>query len=289
VQAEYIGVRSQSGVDQVNLGASGQEAHRSLEPLGPQGVSMAKVVLHDAWVIEEIGDRGHGLGFWYTPAVPSFRSLEELKPYYRNPRWDVLVNLPSGVRRALDVGCGAGSFGLLLKSDQGCEVWGIEIEPEPAAFAAERLDRVDVGDAIEVLATYPDAHFDLVTCNDVLEHLAWPDRAVKEIARVLRPGGTLVASLPNLRCWKPFMKIVKEGDFPQDDSGIFDRTHLRWYTKKSIPRLFEGSGLVLQRLEGINPMYSRTLRILNLVTRNRCDDCRFLQFFVLAIKPDQNG
>ncbi|MBS1704930.1 MAG: methyltransferase domain-containing protein [Armatimonadetes bacterium] len=214
-----------------------------------------------------------------------YSSLEGIKPYYRNPRLEVAVRIPDGVRKILDVGCGAGAFGLFMKSDRGAEVWGIELMPEPAEFAKERLDKVFVGDCLELLPTLPAESFDLVTYNDVLEHLVSPDVAVRESARVLKPGGYLVTSLPNLRCWKPFMRVVKDGDFPQEDEGIFDRTHLRWFTKKSIPRLFEGSGLKIEVLDGLNERYARTLRILNILTRNKLSDMKYLQFLVIAQKP----
>lgn len=214
--------------------------------------------------------------------LPAVRPLTGLPAYYRNPRLELVRRVPTGVRRVLDVGCAAGTFGAMVRSDHGAEVWGIELNPEIAPYAAERLDRVYAGDAAALLPHLPEATFDLVTFNDVLEHLAWPWDALKATRRLLAPGGRVLASLPNLRLWKPLMRIVKDGDFPYEPSHTFDRTHLRWFTQKSIPRLFTESGYRVLSLEGIEAQYSRSLRVVNLFTRNRFDDCRYLQFAVLA-------
>jgi len=214
--------------------------------------------------------------------------LTSLAPYYRNPRLEQVTRVPEGVKRVLDVGCGAGAFGSLVRSEHAAEIWGIELVPEVAGFARERLDRVYAGDALQVMPHLPAGYFDLITFNDVLEHLAWPWDALRETRRLLAPGGKVLASLPNLRLWKPLMRIMLDGDFPHEDSHTFDRTHLRWFTQKSIPRFFSESGFRVLSLEGIEERYSRTLRVLNLVTRNRLNDCRYLQFSILA-EPDPNA
>lgn len=121
-----------------------------------------------------------------------------------------------------------------------------------------------------------------MTFTDVLEHLAWPHKALEMVAPLLTPRGRVLASIPNIRCWVEFRKLVLGGDFPTEDAGIFDRTHLRFFTKKSIPRLFDQASFDIERIEGINEHYSRFLRIANLVSRGRLDDARFLQFAVLA-------
>jgi 2-polyprenyl-3-methyl-5-hydroxy-6-metoxy-1,4-benzoquinol methylase len=208
--------------------------------------------------------------------------LEDVKPYYKNPRPDVMPFVPRGVNRVLDVGCGAGAFGEAIREELGATVWGIEIVPEMAQLASERLDRVFVGDAIERFAEIPDAAFDLVTFNDALEHMADPWAVLVATRRLLAPEGRVLASLPNIRYWDALLEITRNADFPYQDFGIFDRTHLRFFTHKSMRRLFEESGYVVERQEGINPTPSRKLRMLNLLTRGRHDDCRFLQFVLLA-------
>ncbi len=86
----------------------------------------------------------------------------------------MLSFVPSAARRTLDVGCGEGRFGCLVKERLGAEVWGIEYEPGPAAAARERLDRVFTGDALAIVETLEAANFDCITILDVLEHLKDP-------------------------------------------------------------------------------------------------------------------
>jgi 2-polyprenyl-3-methyl-5-hydroxy-6-metoxy-1,4-benzoquinol methylase len=97
----------------------------------------------------------------------------ETKPdgYYAGQRKDMLGNIPRDIRRMLEVGCAEGVFSSQLKAQIGMETWGIEMNPAAAARAEARLDRVIAGKAEEVLDQLPDAYFDCIVCNDVLEHI----------------------------------------------------------------------------------------------------------------------
>jgi 2-polyprenyl-3-methyl-5-hydroxy-6-metoxy-1,4-benzoquinol methylase len=208
-------------------------------------------------------------------------SLDLVKPYYRNPRPEVWPSIPKGYRRALDIGCGAGAFGSWL-AEGGAEVWGIELHPTVAKFAAQRLARVFVGDALAEIRTLPDSSFDLVTANDVLEHLTDPQEVLREVKRILTPGGSIVASLPNIRYWDEFLRLAWEGDFPREDSGIFDRTHLHWFTAKAIPKFFAEAGFETVSVTGVNPTLRRSFRIARTLLGTRIEDCRWLQHIVAA-------
>lgn len=207
--------------------------------------------------------------------------MSDVPAYYQNPREDLQPLIPSGIRRALDVGCGAGAFGSVLRA-RGAEVWGIEMVAEMAAVAESRLDRVMVGDAMVLVEELPQAHFDLVSFNDVLEHMAWPDRMLQSVKRVLAPGGHVLASLPNLRHWDALLRLWVDGDFPWEDAGIYDRTHLRFFTEKSARRMFAEGGWEIEQFVGLHPTPSKKLRALNLLTRGKWLDCRFLQYGILA-------
>lgn len=202
--------------------------------------------------------------------------------YFQHLRQEMLAYVPATPGRLLDVGCGAGAFAAACKLRSGCETWGIERNPEAATVAAGHLDRVLTGDAQRLVTELPPAHFDVVVCNDVLEHLAEPEELLVALRRTLRRDGVVVASIPNIRYYKALKTIIVRRDFPRDDEGIFDRTHLRFFTQKAIVRMFAKSGYALERMDGINASRSRGLALLNLLCFGALDDMRFLQFACVA-------
>ena len=171
-------------------------------------------------------------------------------PYGDFARSEMRPYIPPQAQRVLDVGCHRGAFGAGLKQAGVPEVWGCEVNPDTAATAATRLDRVVVGHFLA--GSVPDAYFDAIVFNDVLEHMADPAAALRVARDKLRPGGVVVASLPNLRHIDNLLHIVRDKDFRYETAGIRDSTHLRFFTEKSIPRLFEQAGFDVRRLDGIN-------------------------------------
>jgi len=99
-------------------------------------------------------------------------------------------------RTILDVGCGAGAnLELLAECFPGAELQGVDVEREPLRFCrADRRLPVSQADAVQL--PFADASFDLVTALDALEHIADEARALRELHRVCRPGGALVATVP---------------------------------------------------------------------------------------------
>jgi 2-polyprenyl-3-methyl-5-hydroxy-6-metoxy-1,4-benzoquinol methylase len=179
-------------------------------------------------------------------------SVESDPDYYRHERPEMMRYVPKTAQRVLELGCAEGRFAAAIKRRTGGEVWGIEFNPVAAAQAAAGIDRVLVGDADEQIALLPDNHFDAIVCNDVLEHLVNPGTTLVALRSKLKSNGVVIASIPNIRYLPALSQIVFRKDFPQHEFGIFDRTHLRFFTKKSIIRLFEEAGYKVQRIKGIN-------------------------------------
>jgi len=208
--------------------------------------------------------------------------------YFENDRSEMLPFVPGGVRRVLDVGCGAGAFaGRLMGRDPAASpaIWGIEKDPAAAARAAAALERVLVGDAMEILPGLPDAYFDAVILNDILEHLPEPGALLGGLARTLVPGAVLVASIPNVRYFFNVMDLACRGRWDYADEGILDRTHLRFFTRSSMARLFEEAGFRVEDITGINPTGSRKFKLANFLALGRWSDMRYLQFACVARFP----
>jgi 2-polyprenyl-3-methyl-5-hydroxy-6-metoxy-1,4-benzoquinol methylase len=151
--------------------------------------------------------------------------------------------VPPGARRILDAGCSSGALGAALKAERPVEVVGIERDPVYAARAAERLDRVLAAD-LAALGELDLGRFDCIICADVLEHLVDPAAALRGLAALLEPDGRVVVSLPNVRYWETFWQLGRHGRWPRRSVGLFDRTHLRWFTLADAHDLLAEAGLV---------------------------------------------
>lgn len=163
--------------------------------------------------------------------------------YYRAVRLDALDWVDPAGKRVLDVGCGSGATGVLLKQQGAREVVGIEIVPDAARKAEDVLDRVLCGDVNQVPLDFPPGSFDLILCLDILEHLPYPEDALQRLVPLLAEGGQIIVSLPNMRYIGTLKKLIIEADWPREPSGVFDGTHLRWFTAKSAARMFEQQGM----------------------------------------------
>ena len=166
---------------------------------------------------------------------------------YTGSRPDVQALVPRGARRVLDLGCSTGALGADLRK-RGAEVVGVEHDPRFAREAERRLDRVVVADAAALPGDL--GRFDCVVAADVLEHLPDPWTALRDAAALLEPGGAVVVSLPNVRFFETFWELGVRGRWPRRDHGLFDATHLRWFTLRDARELLEGTGL---RVEAVSP------------------------------------
>jgi 2-polyprenyl-3-methyl-5-hydroxy-6-metoxy-1,4-benzoquinol methylase len=206
---------------------------------------------------------------------------EQERKYYDNPRPEMLGFIPPAARTLLDVGCGRGAFAANLKRALGATVWGIELNPDAARIAATRLDRVIERDITSALPELPDAFFDCIVFNDVLEHLADPYSVVSAVARLLAPRGVVVASLPNVRHYPTAWDLFWNGRWEYRDWGILDRTHLRFFTERSVAALFEERGYRVA-VRGINGPTSPFGRFCTRLLPPRFRDIQFMQFAVVA-------
>lgn len=172
-----------------------------------------------------------------------------LDSYYTTTRPDMDRFIPAKLGNVLEVGCSAGGFSGQLVP-RANEVWGVEPNVDAARIAATRLGTVLIGIYDDVTDQLPDRHFDLVICNDVIEHMPDHDRFLQEIKRKMKPGALLVGSLPNMRHITALVKLLVLKDWAYRDEGILDRTHLRFFTRKSIQKSLADNGYAIQAMHG---------------------------------------
>jgi O-antigen biosynthesis protein len=164
---------------------------------------------------------------------------------FARPEIQQMVNTTS--QKILDIGCASGTLGSELKRDLGAEVWGIELVPEVAEKASHLLDKVIMSGIEDAIDQIPDGYFDTVILADVLEHLRDPLDVLCNLKKKLSSPGEVIASIPNVRHWS-VLKELLEGRWNYTDAGILDRTHLRFFTKKTIIDLFQKAGLAIQEM-----------------------------------------
>lgn len=151
--------------------------------------------------------------------------------YFGSKRPEIADLVPLSAKTLLDVGCGAGMFGKLLKENRDIEVWGVEISPDAAEKAKNNLDKVIVSSFDEKVIC-PVKYFDVITFNDRLEHFSNEAPPLLLAKKLLKPGGVIICSLPNVRFIENMKHVLIEQDWKYVDAGTLDRTHLRFFTKK---------------------------------------------------------
>jgi 2-polyprenyl-3-methyl-5-hydroxy-6-metoxy-1,4-benzoquinol methylase len=168
--------------------------------------------------------------------------------YFATARTEVLPWLPERVTRMLDVGCGAGATTAAVRAVREV-AWagGIEYVEAVAEQARSVCDTVWTGDAAlaPIESEIAPGSLDLVLCLDVLEHMADPWTMVRRLSALIAPGGRLIVSVPNIRHWKFVWRLLARGDFQYRDAGLLDRTHLRFFVRKTAVELATCGGLVL--------------------------------------------
>ena len=204
--------------------------------------------------------------------------------YFEGNRDDMLKYIPRDIKTSLEFGCGTGGFSALLKERFDAETWAVEIERKAAQEAEKKLNRVINADASAALEKIPDNYFDCIIFFDILEHLVDPYSLLCAVKTKLTRNGVIVASIPNIRYYRTFVDFVLHGNWDYKDQGILDKTHLRFFTRKSLLKMFDNLEFNVQTFEGIHPTHSRTFRLLNMILLNSLSDVRY-KHFAAVIRP----
>lgn len=172
--------------------------------------------------------------------------------YYEQANPDLLYRIPVQAQRVLEVGCGAGSLGAAYKAlNPDAVVVGLELNALQAERARSQLHYVITVDVDQCpTPELPDglgtatAPFDCLVYGDVLEHLRDPQAVLQQQLPWLASDGVVLACIPNVQHWSVLHNLLA-GHWPQQDQGLFDRTHLRWFTREGMVALMQACGLVV--------------------------------------------
>ncbi len=209
-------------------------------------------------------------------------SEDIMKVYYTDQREEMISFIPPTCQHILEVGCGEGNFGKLLKDERKVEVWGIELSEAAAKVAETKLDRAFGGDFYFNYSKLPKSYFDCVVFNDVLEHFTDPEGVLTLCTEILDSGGYIVCSIPNVRYIRNLYEVLIQKDWEYKAGGILDRTHYRFFTEKSIIRMFTKTGYKVISCTGVNASNNILARLLGFFTFGYMADVRYLEFATVA-------
>lgn len=221
---------------------------------------------------------------------------EEIADYYEWRRPEIVEGVSIHIQgmlanrssvSVLDVGCASGKFGAaLIETFSGIMVDGVELEEKAARLASKSLRRVFVQAFDESLLDVVDNRYDIIFFNDSFEHMMDSDCVLNTAKKIAHEHSLFVFSIPNIRHFAILFDLIFRRDWSYTDAGILDRTHVRFFTKKSFLRLLAGHGLSPVSVFGLNtskkPVYRAVFMLFDLMTFWRHKDIKYRQFLVIA-------
>ncbi|WP_054707663.1 class I SAM-dependent methyltransferase [Bacillus sp. JCM 19041] len=169
---------------------------------------------------------------------------EKEPSYYSVLNYALLHAIPPTAKRVLDVGCAGGYLGQAIKARTGGYVAGIELFSEAAKEAESRLDLAICGNVETDILPFQPEEFDAIVFGDVLEHMLDPSLVIRKMHPLLKAGGAIYASIPNVGHITIIEQLLS-GTWTYMSAGLLDKTHFRFFTKKEIEKLFEENGFAI--------------------------------------------
>lgn len=182
-------------------------------------------------------------------------SVQPVKRYHDLVRADVFPMLPDQLGRVLDFGGGVGATGSALKRIGRARY---VIVADRVTGQLDGIDRTCLGDLEDrdFVKTILDENgpFDTIMALDVLEHLRDPWTTIELLRDGLTPNGVIVVSVPNVNHYQLILPLLFRGRYTLTDSGILDRTHIRWFARHGAVELMSAPGM---RVEVVRPNIPR--------------------------------
>jgi len=213
---------------------------------------------------------------------------EQFKVYAGGYNHFIYDLVPSNTK-VLDVGCNTGELGLELIKNKKCIVYGIDYSVSAIEITKSNLNKAKVIDLNFDELPFSTDKFDVIVFGDVLEHIINPDKILNDYKKLLNKNGIIIASIPNVANinirWNLFW-----GNWNYKKWGILDRTHLKFFTYKTIKKLFLDNGYSITSIKSTPGCSFFVLRYLEILKYLKTKICKIyprlfaLQFIVIAKK-----
>ncbi|NBT55035.1 MAG: class I SAM-dependent methyltransferase [Betaproteobacteria bacterium] len=207
--------------------------------------------------------------------------------YFAHARKEIAPLLPPRCGRVLEVGCGSGATLAWLRASGRAEYSvGVEISSAAAESARSLVDEIYCLDFEKSGSSFAQPKFDVILCLDVLEHMVDPWRVVDQLVTdQLAPGGTLVMSLPNVRHYSVVLPLLLQGRWDYETAGLLDRTHLRFFTRRTALAMVSHPLLKGPRCLSAGFDWPSLKASVNFVTAGLFRDLLTYQYLLSAHKP----
>ncbi len=208
--------------------------------------------------------------------------------YHALVRSDIFPLVPVQGGTLLDIGGGIGATASALKSSGHVERAGVidlvSHDPGKLGLDFHYSGNLEEPGFLESI-TEKEGPFSTILCLDVLEHISDPWSLIAALHKSLAPGGVIVASIPNMRHYKASFPLFFQGRWDLEDSGIRDRTHLRWFVRDTAIGLMTSSGLQLEEIREATGA-GRKITLIRTVTFGILRSFTTLQYLIRARKAD---
>jgi 2-polyprenyl-3-methyl-5-hydroxy-6-metoxy-1,4-benzoquinol methylase len=202
--------------------------------------------------------------------------------YFAGARRTFVDDLPHNPgARLLEIGCGNGDTAAYALATGKCG-WncGVELCEIPAQEARKKMNQVIVGNVETVELDFPEGHFDILIMSEVLEHLVDPWAALRRLRPLMKRGALACSGSPNV-CHHSVLRTLLRGQWQYENRGIFDATHLRWFSPTTYRDLFEGCGFRVDFVGPAAPLRFKA-RMFNALTMGRFQYLLHSQIYLKA-------